>query len=121
LIIFFNFDYSKIKFFETKFLDAANKLLSELDPKIVRKVLYNIDLAEQTYDPKLLKKLTQEIWEFRTNYSGLQIRFLAFWDKREKNKSLVIATHGFFKKGEKVPKNEIERALKLKENYFTTF
>ncbi len=45
-----------MKFFETKFLDAANKLLSELDPKIVRKVLYNIDLAEQTYDPKLLKK-----------------------------------------------------------------
>ena len=110
-----------MKFFETKFLDTADKFLSELDPKIVRKVLYNIDLAEQTHDPKLLKKLSREIWEFRTKYSGLQIRLLAFWDKRETNKSLVIATHGFLKKGDKVPKNEIERALKLKENYFATF
>jgi len=31
-----------MKFFETKFLDTADKFLSELDPKIVRKVLYNI-------------------------------------------------------------------------------
>ena len=110
-----------MKFFETKFLDAADKFLSELDPKIVRKVLYNIDLAEQTHDPKLLMILSQEFWEFRTNYTGLQIRLLAFWDKRENKKSLIIATHGFLKKGDKVPKNEIERALKLKENYFATF
>ena len=79
-----------MKFFETEFLDTADKFLSELDPKIVRKVLYNIDLAEQTHDPKLLKKLSREIWEFRTKYSGLQIRLLAFWDKREKNKSNIL-------------------------------
>jgi hypothetical protein len=37
-----------MKLFETKFLDGADTFLSELDPKIVKKVLYNIDLAEQT-------------------------------------------------------------------------
>ena len=110
-----------MKLFETKFLDGADTFLSELDPKIVKKVLYNIDLAEQTHNPKLLKKLSREIWELRTNYSGHQIRLLAFWDKREPKKALIIATHGFFKKVDKVPKNEIERALKLRENYFATF
>jgi len=83
--------------------------------------VYNIDLAEQTHNPKLLKKLSREIWELRTNYSSHQIRLLAFWDKRDTKKALIIATHGFFKKVDKVPKNEIERALKLRENYFTTF
>jgi phage-related protein len=110
-----------MKLFETKFLDEVDKFLSELDSKIVKKVLYNIDLAEQTPIPKLLKKLTREIWELRTNYSGHQIRLLAFWDKREPKKTLIIATHGFFKKVDKVPKNEIERALKLGKNYFATF
>jgi hypothetical protein len=43
-----------MKLFETKFLDGADTFLSELDPKIVKKVLYNIDLAEQTTNPKLL-------------------------------------------------------------------
>jgi hypothetical protein len=31
---------------------------------------------------------------------------------------LVIATHGFIKKVDKVPAKEIERALRLKNNYF---
>jgi hypothetical protein len=59
-----------MKLFETKFLDGVDTFLSELDPKIVKKVLYNIDLAEQTTNPKLLKKLSREIWELRINYSG---------------------------------------------------
>jgi hypothetical protein len=31
---------------------------------------------------------------------------------------LVIATHGFVKKVDKVPANEIERAVRLREAYF---
>jgi len=30
----------------------------------------------------------------------------------------VIATHGFIKKVDKVPTNEIERAVRLREKYF---
>jgi len=30
----------------------------------------------------------------------------------------VIATHGFVKKVEKVPSNEIDRAIRLKDEYF---
>lgn len=104
--------------FQTRFLEEADKFISELDSKTAKKILYNIDLAEQTNDPKLFKKLQNDIWEFRTKFAGLQIRLLAFWDKTDKTDTLVFATHGFIKKVDKVSKNEIERAVKIKEQYF---
>ncbi len=107
-----------MQYFQTQFLEEAEKFIAGLDPKLIRKILYNIDLAEQTNDPKLFKKLQQDIWEFRTNYAGLQIRLLAFWDKTDNKEILVFATHGFIKKVEKVPTNEIERAVKIRKRYF---
>jgi phage-related protein len=107
-----------MRYFETDFLDEVKAFLKALQPKTARKILYNIDLAEQTNDPKLFKKLQNEIWEFRTKYAGLQIRLLAFWDKTGDKKTLVIATHGFVKKGGKVPVKEIERATRLRDRYF---
>lgn len=107
-----------MRYFETRFLEEANEFLSGLEKKTTRKVLYNIDRAEQTNDPKLLKKLQNDIWEFRTKYAGFQIRLLAFWDKTDQKETLVIATHGFIKKVDKVQKNEIERAERLKDKYF---
>jgi len=107
-----------MKYFETRFMEEANEFIAELDPKTIKKIFYNIDLAEQTNDPKLFKKLQNDIWELRTKFGGLQIRFLAFWDKSDNNKTLVIATNGFIKKVDKVPTNEIERAERLREKYF---
>ena len=107
-----------MQYFETRFLEEADKFISELDLKTARKVFYNIDLAEQTNDPRLFKKLKNDIWEFRTLYSGLQIRLLAFWDKTDGKETLVFATHGFIKKVDKVPNNEIDRAVKIREMYF---
>ena len=92
--------------------------LAKLDPKTVRKIIYNIDLAEQTNDPKLFKKLQYDIWELRTIYAGIQIRLLAFWDKTDNKETLVIATHGFVKKVDNVPGNEIKRAVRIKNKYF---
>jgi phage-related protein len=109
-----------MRYFETKFLEETNEFLAGLDSKTIKKILYNIDLAEQTNDPRILKKLNDEIWEFRTKYAGLQIRLLAFWDKRDNKKTLVISTHGFIKKMSKIPKSEIERAIRIRENYFST-
>ena len=107
-----------MRFFETRFLEEADEFISRLDPKTIRKFFYNIDLAEQTNDPKLFKKLQLDIWEFRTKYGGLQIRLLAFWDKSDSKQTLVIATHGFIKKVDKVPGNEIDRATRLRDKYF---
>jgi phage-related protein len=105
-------------YFQTIFLEEADEFIAKLDVKTAMKVLYNIDLAEQTNDPKLFKKLQNDIWELRTKFAGLQIRLLAFWDKTDGETTLVVATHGFIKKVDKVPKNEITRAIKIREKYF---
>ena len=107
-----------MRYFETRFLDEADTFIAKLDAKTITKVLYNIDIAEQTNDPKLFKKLQNEIWEFRIRFGGIQIRFLAFWDKTNEKKTLVFATHGFVKKVDKVPKNEVERAIRIRAKYF---
>ena len=107
-------------FFQTRFLEEAEKFISSLPSKTIKKIFYNLDIAEQTNDPKLFKKLESEIWEFRTKYNGQKIRLLAFWDKQDKEQTLVIATHGFIKKVDKVPKKEIERAVNIRVKYFET-
>ena len=107
-----------MRYFETRFLEEANEFIAGLDTKTIKKIFYNIDLAEQTNDPKLFKKLQNDIWELRTTFAGLQIRLLAFWDKTDNKRTLVIATHGFIKKVDKVPISEIDRAIKLREKYF---
>jgi phage-related protein len=107
-----------LQYFETKFLEEAEKFIAVLDPKAIKKLFYNIDLAEQTNDPKLFKKLQKDIWEFRVRHAGLQIRLLAFWDKTDSSNTLVFATHGFIKKVDKVPVNEIERAENIRKKYF---
>ena len=107
-----------MRYFETRFMEEANEFIAELDPKTVKKIFYNIDLAEQTNDPKLFKKLQNDIWELRIKFAGIQIRLLAFWDKSDNKETLVIATHGFIKKVDKVPTNEIDRAERLRDKYF---
>ena len=80
--------------------------------------MYNIDLAEQTNDTKIFKKLQGEIWEFRSKYLGSQNRLLAFWDKSNSRNTLVIATNGCIKKTSKVPGTEIQKAEKIRREYF---
>ena len=87
-----------MRYFETRFLEEADEFIEKLDKKSANKVFYNIDLAEQTNDPRLFKKLQGEIWEFRSKYLGNENRLLAFWDKTELTETLVLATHGFVKK-----------------------
>ena len=104
--------------FKTLFLDDALEFLELLDEKTSDKIIYNIDKAEQGNDPKLFKKLTDNIWEFRTKYGNLQYRLLAFWDKRDKEEILVISAHGIVKKTDKVPPKEIAKAENLMKQYF---
>jgi len=106
------------KNFEVIFLEEALDFIDSLDLKTRKKIYYNIDKAKQGIDPKLFKKLTDEIWEFRTKYRGLQYRLFAFWDKTDKTETMVISTHGIVKKVDKVPKSEIVKAMKIRAEYF---
>lgn len=103
--------------FEVLFLEEALEFLKKLDASVAAKVIYNIDKAKYVSDPRLFKKLRDDIWEFRTQYEGLQIRLLAFWDKSSKRQTLVIATHGMVKKKDKMPVKEIEKAIAIKKQF----
>jgi len=106
------------KRFEIIFLEEAMTFLQSLEYKHYEKILYNIGKVQIENDPELFKKLTDDIWEFRTQFQGLQYRLLAFWDKTSAKETLVISTHGFIKKRSKVPEQEIKKAIQSKSNYF---
>lgn len=107
-----------IKKFETKLLEEAFEFVEKQNLKVRIKIFQNIRRAEQQSDSKFFKKLTDDIWEFRTLYSGIQYRLLAFWDKENKTETLVFATHGIVKKTSKVDKKEIEKADSIRTIYF---
>lgn len=108
----------QMKYFETQFMKEAEEFIALLDPKTIQKLLYHIELAEHTNDSKLFKKIKHDIWEFRSSYNGLQIRLFAFWDKSNKQLTLVIACHGLIKKVAKIPAKEINKAIQLRLKYF---
>ncbi len=105
--------------FSIKFLNPAIEFLDSLDSKERDKIIYNLNKASRIQDKSLFKKLTDEIWEFRTLYNKTQFRLLAFWDKTGPEETLVIVTHGFIKKTQKTPKAEIKKAEELLRRYFS--
>ncbi len=105
--------------FEVVYMEDASEFLKNL-PELPRmKIYYNISkVAGGIKDSELFKKLdgVDDLWEFRTQYKGLQYRLLAFWDKESKR--LVVVTHGFIKKTWKVPSKEIAKAEALRKEYY---
>ena len=103
------------KNFEVLVSEEAKIFIKSLDIKLQKKITFNIQKSREVNDIKILKKLTEEIWEFRTRYDEQQIRLLAFWDPN--SKSLIVCTHGFIKKTQKTPKSEINKALEFRKKY----
>jgi phage-related protein len=89
----------------------VEEFIDELDDRAMAKVLAVFKLIEtQDMVPaQYFKKLShQKLWEARVTHSGQAYRFLGFWDKG----ALIILTHGFSKKSQKTPDQEIRKALK---------
>jgi phage-related protein len=104
--------------FKVQFLQDAADFLASLDSKSREKIIYNIRKAQVTSDKELFKKLNSEIWEFRTLFNKTHFRLFAFWDKRSKKDTIVIATHGLIKKTDKTPSSDLEKAERLRKEYF---
>jgi phage-related protein len=103
--------------FTVEFLPEAVEFMNNLDQKAREKIYFNIKKAQVITDIELFKKLNTDIWEFRTLYNGIAYRLFAFWDRTKKNETLVIASHGIFKKTNKTPYKEIEKAERIREQY----
>ena len=104
--------------FTVIFLKEAREFLWSLSEKDRDKIIFNIDKSKVKNDKELLKKLKGEIWEFRTLFNKTYYRIFAFWDKEDKNETLVLTTHGIIKKTDKIPDKEIEKAENIRKQYF---
>ena len=103
--------------FKVQFLQDASEFLDNIDSKAREKIIYNLFKAQSTNDKELFKKLTGEIWEFRTLYNKTYYRLFAFWDKTEKTETIVISTHGIIKKTSKTPATDLDKAERLRKLY----
>ena len=100
------------KKFEVKLLKEAFEFIKSHNDKVQDKIFYNIRKAQILNDPKLFKKLNQNIWEFRTKYEGLQYRILAFWDKENNEMTLVCGTHGIIGKQIRLVQKKLRKPSK---------
>ena len=85
--------------------------------KVKEKISWTIDLLEnhERIPEIYLKPLegTEGLYEIRVRLGNDEIRIFCFFDKGQ----LVILANGFYKKRQKTPKKEIEKALKIKKEY----
>ncbi|HMO34029.1 MAG TPA: type II toxin-antitoxin system RelE/ParE family toxin [Lacibacter sp.] len=104
--------------FNVVFLEEAAAFIDRLDEKARDKIIYNITKARFSQDKELFKKLTGEIWEFRTMFNKTYYRLFAFWDHSGKTGTVVVSTHGLIKKTDKTPAGDLEKAERLRKKYF---
>ena len=104
--------------FKLKLLKEARDFLYSLDKETRKKIGENIRAVQNgVTNSELFQKMpgTKDIWEFRTLYDRKKYRLFSFWDTD--GETLVVATHGIIKKGQKTPKNDIEKAESIKKLY----
>ena len=92
-------------------------LLDSLDSKTSQRVTWVLQLIEDLdrIPVQYFKKLENtEIWEVRIQSGNNAIRLLGFWDTGK----FVVLCHGFIKKSQKTPPNEIRTAEQRKTDYF---
>ncbi|MCD6565534.1 MAG: type II toxin-antitoxin system RelE/ParE family toxin [Bacteroidales bacterium] len=85
--------------------------------KVKDKIIWTFNLIEelQRVSETYLKHIenTDGLYEIRVQLGRNIFRIFCFFDQGQ----LVVLAHGFQKKTQKTPKKEIEKALKIKEEY----
>ncbi|MDX9919388.1 MAG: type II toxin-antitoxin system RelE/ParE family toxin [Paludibacter sp.] len=103
-----------IIFYQNHFID----FYKELNPKVKEKVKYVLELIKQVerVPEKFLAPMTgyEGLFKIRIEYQSNIFRVFCCFDQGQ----LIVLFNGFQKKSQKTPKTEIERAMKLKTEYF---
>ncbi len=104
----------QIIFHRDYFLD----FYKSLDVKVKTKIQYVFELIKQVdrVPEKFLAPMTgyDGLFEIRIEFQSNIYRVFSCFDKGQ----LVVLLNGFQKKTQKTPKDEIERAMRLKNEYF---
>ena len=85
--------------------------------KVKAKIIWTLELIEQLerIPETYLKHIenTDGLFEIRIQQGSDIFRIFCFFDEGQ----LIILANGFQKKTQKTPKNEIEKAIKIKKDY----
>ena len=104
----------KIILHENYFID----FYKELDSRVKSKFQYVFELIKQVemVPKKFLAPITgyEGLFEIRIEFQSNNYRVFCCFDRRK----LIVIFNGFQKKTNKTPKKEIEKAMKLKYEYF---
>lgn len=94
----------------------VEEFLNSLSGKVAQKVVWVLKLLEdlEVIPAHYFSKMsdTDGLWECRVKQGSNIYRIFAFWKGNE-----IILTHGFIKKTQKTPHNEIEKAENYKKDY----
>jgi len=103
-----------IFYYKNYYLDFFETLDSEVKVKFnwTLKLISTVEKVPAKYF-KLIKDSTG-LYEIRVEFGGNIFRVFSFFDKGR----LVILINGFQKKSQLTPRKDIERAEKLKKQYF---
>ena len=104
----------QIIFYKKYFLDFANEQTTKVKEKMDQ-VLFVVTVAERI-PRKFFQHLegTEGLYEIRIELQGNIYRIFCCFDEGQ----LIVLFNGFQKKSQKTPTREIERALKIKADYF---
>jgi len=96
--------------------DHFQRFIKTLNEKELLKLNYIISLleTEDRLPVKFIKFIRDGLYEIRMEYSGNTYRVFFIFDEGQ----IVVLFNGFQKKTEKTPIKEIEKALKIKEEYY---
>jgi phage-related protein len=110
-----------VDFYKTDTKDCpVQSFLDSFSGKTAQKITWVLSLIEELdiISEKFFKKLKpHEIWECRINYKNTKYRILGFIFTTTDRDTKVILTNGFIKKTQKTPQQEIDRALRYKDDY----
>jgi phage-related protein len=97
--------------------DYFEKFFIKQSAKVKAKIIWTIELIEELekVPETYLKHIesTQGLYEIRVKLGRDIFRIFCFFDEDK----LIVLTSGFQKKTQKTPKKEIEKALKIMEEY----
>ena len=81
-----------------------------------RKIFYVIEMlkTQERISEKFVKSIRDGLYEIRAEYGGNIFRVFFVFD----NGNIVILFNGFQKKTQRTPNSEIEKALKIKREYY---
>jgi phage-related protein len=90
--------------------------MNTLPNKVQDKIQYALLLlrAQNIISKKFVKLINDGLYELRTEYAGNIYRVFFIFDEG----NIVVLFNGFQKKTQKTPQKEIDKAFKIKKEYY---